>query len=92
MLHSAIPVPFPHAGSTGFIAGTCQPCTVIRRNHDGSCLVRVDPSPQRAANRDASGNRTLEPGELCETEREAFEAGEPKPKRGRRKVDTRMGK
>lgn len=75
------PVPFPFTGSKGFIAGTCDPCTVIRRNDDGSCLVRVDARPHHAANRDASGNRTLEPGQLCETEKQALEAGQTKPKR-----------
>ena len=68
------PVPFPFAGSKGFVAGSCDPCTVIRRNDDGTCLVRIDPRPHRAANRDASGNRTLAAGELHETEKSAFEA------------------
>ena len=81
MLQSAIPTPFPFPGSTGFVAGTCEPVTVLRRNDDGSCLVRVDAKPHRAPNRDASGNRTLEAGQLCETERAAFEAGQAKPKR-----------
>ena len=76
MLQSAIPAPFPFPGSTGFVAGTCEPVTVLRRNDDGSCLVRVDAKPHRAPNRDASGNRTLEAGQLCETERAAFEAGQ----------------
>lgn len=80
------PVPFPFVGSKGFIAGTCDPVTVIRRNDDGSCLVRVDPRPHRAANRDASGNRTLEPGQLCETEKEAFEAGQHKASSSRQAV------
>lgn len=75
------PVPFPFAGSKGFIAGTCDPVTVIRRNDDGSCLVRIDPRPHRAANRDASGNRTLAAGELHETEKSAFEATLPKARR-----------
>lgn len=70
------PAPFPFAGSKGFVAGTCDPVTVIRRNDDGSCLVRVDARSHRAASRDASGNRTLAAGELCETEREAFELGQ----------------
>ena len=81
MLQSAIPAPFPFPGSTGFVAGTCEPVTVLRRNDDGSYFVRVDAKPHRAPNRDASGNRTLEASQLCETERAAFEAGQLKPKR-----------
>lgn len=85
MLHT--PVPFPFTGSKGFVAGTCDPCTVLRRNADGTTLVRIDARRHRAANRDASGNRTLAAGELCETEKEAFETGQSaKKKRGKRRT------
>lgn len=77
---------FPHAGSKAFLGGTADPVTIMRRNADGTALVRVDPRPHHPRNRDASGNRTVEFDELHETERAAFEATmqAAKPRQGRK--------
>lgn len=74
----ASPTDFPHAGSRGFLAGTADPVTIIRRNADGTSLVRIDGTPLRPGSRDASGNKTVGGDELFGTEREAFEAALPK--------------
>ena len=79
----AQPSEFPHAGSKAFIGGTADPVTIMRRNADGTALVRVDPRPHHPRNRDASGNRTVSMADLHETERAAFEAAR-KPKRRKR--------
>lgn len=65
---------FPHAGSRGFILGTCDPVTIIRRNADGTALVRRDPRSGEIRNRDASGNATLPLADLYPSEAEAFDA------------------
>lgn len=80
----AQPTQFPHAGSKAFLGGTADPVTIMRRNADGTALVRVDPRPHHPRNRDASGNRTVTLEDLHETERAAFEASTA-PKRQRRK-------
>lgn len=76
---------FPHAGSKAFLAGTADPVTIMRRNADGTALVRIDPKPHAPRNRDASGNRTVAFDDLHETERAAFDAAMQAPKRRRRK-------
>ena len=78
-------IAFPHAGSRGFLAETADPVTIIRRNADGSALVRLDPKPFHARNRDASGNRTVPGSDLFPTEREAFEASMAKTATRKRK-------
>lgn len=65
---------FPHAGSKAFLGGTADPVTIMRRNADGTALVRMDPRPHHPRNRDASGNRTVDLDQLHQTERAAFDA------------------
>lgn len=79
----AQPTQFPHAGSKAFLGGTADPVTIMRRNADGTALVRVDPRPHHPRNRDASGNRTVTLADLHETERAAFDAAMQAPKRRR---------
>ena len=79
----AQPSEFPHAGLKAFVGGTADPVTIMRRNADGTALVRVDPRPHHPRNRDASGNRTVPLGDLHETERAAFEAAVTGTKRSR---------
>ena len=81
----ATPTPFPFPGSKGFVLGSCDPVTIIRRNDDGTALVRHDPRPMEIRNRDASGNATLPLAEIFETEREAFDASLATPKKPRRR-------
>ncbi|MBX7496792.1 hypothetical protein K3172_13075 [Qipengyuania sp. 6B39] len=76
------PADFPHNGSQAFLAGTADPVTIIRRNADGSALVRRDPKPHQRRNRDASGNTTVPFADLHETEAAAMA---PATKRRRKK-------
>lgn len=76
---------FPHAGSKAYLGGTADPVTIMRRNADGTALVRMDPKPHHRRNRDATGNRTVDIDDLHETERAAFDAAMQAPKRRRRK-------
>ncbi|WP_370179942.1 hypothetical protein [Alteriqipengyuania sp.] len=87
MLATASPFPFP--GSKGFVLGTCDPVTIIRKNDDGTALVRRDPRPHEIRNRDASGNATMPMADIFETESEAFDASmKAKPKPRRKKART----
>ena len=67
------PTPFPLPGSSAFIASGAdvERVTVLRRNADGSSLIAIQRRHVRARIGDASGNRTVCPGELFETEAEA---------------------
>lgn len=69
------PAEFPHAGSRAFLATSADPVTIIRRNADGSALVRRDARPFSARNRDASGNTTVPLAELFADADEAARAG-----------------
>ena len=80
----AEPTEFPHPGSRGFLAKSADPVTIIRRNRDGTALVRIDAKPHHARNRDASGNRTVPANELFGSEEDAARAGTAAPKRKRR--------
>ena len=73
--------PFPFAGCKAFLAGSADPVTVLRRNDNGSALVRMDPRPREALSRDASGNRTVDAADLCKSEKDAFEAALPKKRK-----------
>lgn len=85
----AQPAPFPHAGSVAFTRGTAQKVTIIQRNLDGSCTVKLHPprfmaAEQRLAwaHRGASLTTRVNQADLYETEREAAFCGRP-PKRSR---------
>ena len=60
------PAPFPEVGSAAFLRGTGTPVTIIRRNANGTALVRYD--PDRAIDRPAgaSANATLPIPDLFE--------------------------
>ena len=53
------PAEFPHPGSRAFVRGTAERVTIVRRNQDGTALLRREPNPGELRNRDASGNTTL---------------------------------
>lgn len=67
----AIVTEFPQAGSAAFIKGTADPVTIIQRNADGTCVVRVDARPGQRAPRGSTGNRRVDFTDLCATEDEA---------------------
>lgn len=75
--------PFPFNGCKAFLAGSADPVTVIRRNADGTSLVRMDDKPFAPASRDASGNRTVDKDDLHKTEEAAVKAGLPKRRKAR---------
>ena len=81
----AAPAPFPHAGSRAFVGATAEPVTIIRKNADGTALVRVDPRPTEGRNRDASGNTTVPVDQLYPSECEAAAADLKIPLKGKRK-------
>ena len=69
MIHSEIPMPFPHSGAKAFEQETGKPLTILRRNTDGSFFCRRDDAPRPSWGRGgrASGNITLEAHEVVET-------------------------
>lgn len=79
-----VPTEFPQAGSAAFLKGSADPVTILRRNADGTALVRVEPRPTEGRNRDASGNTTVALADLYATADEAAWAGLPKTPRPRR--------
>jgi len=79
----AIATQFPHAGSAAFVRGSADPVTILRRNADGTVLVRREPRPFERRNRDASGNTTLSLDDLAETADLAV-FGPDKPRHHRR--------
>lgn len=62
----ASPAPFPYAGSNGFVVGTAEPCRIISRSRDGTCLVKLT-ARSRTVSDAASGNRRFNMAELAET-------------------------
>lgn len=74
---SDTPIPFPQVGARAFLKTSAEPVTIIRRNQDGTALVRCDPRPGEGPHRDASGNREEPLADLFPTEAEAAQAGRP---------------
>lgn len=87
-------VPFPNAGSAAFVKGSADPVTILRRNADGTVLVRRDPRRFERRNRDASGNATLALADLFETADAAALAALParEHKKARRRAGRRTSK
>lgn len=85
----ASPAPFPFAGSKAFLKDSADPVTIIRKNADGTALVRRDPRPGEGPHRDASGNREEPLANLYADADEAARAGLPAVKRKPRR--TRKG-
>ena len=73
------PSPFPNVGSRGYLRPTGAPVTILRRNADGTVLVRRDPDPvsgTAATDRDlrgSSGNTTVPHTDVCESRDAAIE-------------------
>lgn len=83
----AIATEFPQTGSAAFIKGSADPVTIIQRNADGTCVVRLDARPGQLAPRGSTGNRRVHASELCATEDEAMFG--PGGRRSRRAASTR---
>lgn len=83
----------PLVGSTGYLRGTAQKCRVLRRNGDKTCLVQLFHRPRGFGEwepiLDSTGNRTVEEGDIYETQRLATFCG--KPPKGRERKPRRRG-
>lgn len=95
----AIKAPFPFVGATAYVKGSAQEVTILQRNADGTCSVKLHPPrhmtrEQQVAwhNRGASLTRTEDAGDLYETAEEASLAGLPHPRPCRPSKPRRRGK
>lgn len=73
------PAPYPHPGAAAFVRGTGEPCRIIQRNADDTCLVSL--TDRRYPREAASGNRTVPLADLAATQEEA---SAPQPSRRRK--------
>lgn len=68
----AIATEFPQTGSAAFVKGSADPVTILQRNADDTCVVRLDARPGQLAPRGSTGNRRVDLADLCATEDEAL--------------------